>query len=130
MNKIQKNKDENKASSPKTQKLGFFSYTKFSVKKQTFFAKRLSFLIKAGVPMLESIHVIRKQTKGGNEIKVFDKVIISVGENPEKQDFEARNLYFKEFKNRPIFITRLKAVKLCEDRNAGVSGWLASGGKS
>jgi len=58
--------------------MSFFSYTKFSVKKQTFFAKRLSFLIKAGVPMLESIHVIRKQTKSKSEIKVFDRVIVDV----------------------------------------------------
>src|SRR3989338_5379779 len=59
-------------------KISFFSYTKFSIKKQTFFAKRLSFLIKAGVPMLESIHVIRQQTKSKHEIKVFDKIIADV----------------------------------------------------
>ena len=56
----------------------FFSYTRFSVKKQTFFAKRLSFLIRAGVPMLESINVIKKQTKSSGEIKVFNKVITDV----------------------------------------------------
>jgi len=58
--------------------ISFFSYAKFSVKKQTFFAKRLSFLIRAGVPMLESIHVIRKQTKSRSEINVFEKVISDV----------------------------------------------------
>ncbi|MEJ0001777.1 MAG: type II secretion system F family protein [bacterium] len=52
-----------------------FSSTKFSIKKQTFFAKRLSFLIKAGVPMLESVIVIRKQTKSRGEIRVFERVI-------------------------------------------------------
>ncbi|HWA32369.1 MAG TPA: type II secretion system F family protein [Candidatus Paceibacterota bacterium] len=56
---------------------GLFS-AKFSVKQQAFFAKRLSFLIKAGVPVLESMHQIRKQTKSRAEIKVFDKVIADV----------------------------------------------------
>ncbi len=62
----------------KFKEISFFSYTKFSIKKQTFFAKRLSFLIKAGVPMLESIHVIREQTKLKSEIRVFDKIISDV----------------------------------------------------
>ena len=63
---------------PKLGEVSFLSYTKFSIKKQTFFAKRLSFLIKAGVPMLESIHVIQKQTKSKNEIKIFSKVISDI----------------------------------------------------
>lgn len=54
------------------------SYVSFSVKKQTFFAKRLSFLIRAGVPMLESIHVIKDQTKSKGEVKVFEKIIRDV----------------------------------------------------
>lgn len=52
--------------------------TKFSIKKQTFFAKRLSFLISAGVSMLESVHVIRKQTKSKTEIKFFDRLIADI----------------------------------------------------
>jgi type IV pilus assembly protein PilC len=59
-------------------KIEMFSYASFSIKKQTFFAKRLSFLIKAGVPMLESIHVIKGQTKSKSEIRVFDKIISDV----------------------------------------------------
>lgn len=58
--------------------INFLFYSKFSIKKQTFFAKRLSFLIKAGVPMLESIHVIKKQTNRKSEIRVFDKIISDV----------------------------------------------------
>jgi type II secretory pathway component PulF len=49
--------------------------SRFSIKKQTFFAKRLSFLIKSGVPMLESIHVIMGQTKSKGDIKIFSKII-------------------------------------------------------
>ena len=37
-----------------------------SIKDQAFFAKRLSFLIKAGVPILESLQMIRSQTKSKN----------------------------------------------------------------
>src|SRR3989338_6590936 len=55
-----------------------FSYASFSIKKQTFFAKRLSFLIKAGVPMLESMHVIKKQAKSKNDIRIFNKIIADV----------------------------------------------------
>ena len=64
-------------------KFDFFSYSKFSIKKQTFFAKRLSFLIKAGVPMLESIHVLKKQAQSKSETNVLSKVIadISNGQN-------------------------------------------------
>ena len=62
----------------KIPKIDIFSFIRFSVKKQTFFAKRLSFLIKAGVPMLESIHVIKQQTRSKSEIKVFDKVISDI----------------------------------------------------
>lgn len=54
------------------------SSPRFSIKKQTFFAKRLSFLIRAGVPMLESIHVIKDQTKSRSEVKVYSKVISDV----------------------------------------------------
>lgn len=56
----------------------FFSYARFSTKKQTFFAKRLSFLTKAGVPMLESIHIIKNQTKSSGESKIFEKVILDI----------------------------------------------------
>lgn len=56
----------------------FSSYASFSTKKQTFFAKRLSFLIRAGVPMLESIHVIKEQTKSKGEIKIFERIIADV----------------------------------------------------
>ncbi|OGI82474.1 hypothetical protein A3I95_02665 [Candidatus Nomurabacteria bacterium RIFCSPLOWO2_02_FULL_44_12] len=59
-------------------KLDFSFPARFSVKKQTFFAKRLSFLIRAGVPMLESLHVIKEQTKSKSEIKVFSRVLSDV----------------------------------------------------
>ena len=34
----------------------------FSLREQSFFAKRLSYLINAGVPLLEALHVLREQT--------------------------------------------------------------------
>lgn len=52
--------------------------SKLSTKKQTFFAKRLSFLIKSGVAMVESITLIRDQTKSKSEILIFNKIIADV----------------------------------------------------
>ncbi|MBY0376571.1 type II secretion system F family protein [Patescibacteria group bacterium] len=80
MNKIKKIKlpKIGKIDWNKVKQINFDSFSKFSNKKQTFFAKRLSFLIKAGVPMLESMHVLRKQTKSKAEIKVLNKVILDI----------------------------------------------------
>lgn len=55
------------------------TFARFSVKEQTLFAKRLSFLVKAGVPLLECLHIIRAQTKSRAKGKVFDSVIHDVG---------------------------------------------------
>jgi len=74
MHKIKKHTFEFPKKS-RTESFLAFSFGKFSIKKQTFFAKRLSFLIKAGVPMLESMHVIKAQSKSSSEKKVFDRVI-------------------------------------------------------
>jgi type II secretory pathway component PulF len=53
-------------------------FTRFSIKEQTLFAKRLSFLIEAGVPLLESLYLIRNQTKSRSQQKIFDAVIADV----------------------------------------------------
>lgn len=58
--------------------LSFPSFAKFSVKEQTQFAKRMSFLVKAGVPLIESLHLIRKQTSSKAKAKVLDSVIEDV----------------------------------------------------
>lgn len=50
-------------------------FLRFSIKEQTLFAKRLSFLVKAGVPLIESLHLIRKQTKSKAKGRVYDVVI-------------------------------------------------------
>ncbi|MCI0619908.1 type II secretion system F family protein [Candidatus Wolfebacteria bacterium] len=51
---------------------------RLSTKDQSLFAKRLSFLIKAGVPVLESLHVLRKQTESRRAGRVLDRVIQDV----------------------------------------------------
>jgi len=55
-----------------------FSYVRFSMKERLLFAKRLSFLIKAGVPLLECLHLIRKQTKSKAKQKIYDSIIEDV----------------------------------------------------
>jgi len=54
-----------------------------SIKEQTFFAKRLSFLIQATIPMLDSLNMIREQTTSRRYARVLDSVIrdISQGQN-------------------------------------------------
>ena len=51
---------------------------RLSNKDQTFFIKRLSFLIKAGVPILDSLQMIREQTRKRSYGKILDKIIIDV----------------------------------------------------
>ena len=55
-----------------------FVYGRLSTKEQTSFAKRLAFLIKAGVPMFESLHIIRDQTRSKRHQKIFDVLISDV----------------------------------------------------
>ncbi|HRH24201.1 MAG TPA: type II secretion system F family protein [Candidatus Paceibacterota bacterium] len=50
------------------------SAPRLSVKDQMFFAKRLSFLIKAGVPILESLHMISSQTASRQSARVIGSV--------------------------------------------------------
>lgn len=54
------------------------SFVRFSTKEQTLFAKRLAFLVKAGVPLIEGLHLIRTQTKSRSKRRVFDSVITDV----------------------------------------------------
>lgn len=54
------------------------SFIRFSAKEQTLFAKRMSFLIKAGVPIVECLTLIRSQTKNKGKGKVYDSIIADV----------------------------------------------------
>ncbi len=54
------------------------SAVRLSMREQTFFAKRLSFLIKAGVPVLDSLHMISEQTKSKRYAKMLEAVIHDV----------------------------------------------------
>ena len=46
-------------------------FVRFTTKDQTLFAKRLSFLIKAGVPVSESMHMIHQQARSAGKKRVF-----------------------------------------------------------
>lgn len=52
-----------------------YIHGRLSIKEQTFFAKRLAFLMKAGVSMLDSIHILREQTRSKRYIAILDVVI-------------------------------------------------------
>jgi len=49
-----------------------------SVKEQTFFVKRLSFLIKAGIPILESLVMIQEQTRKKGHATIFKAIVTDV----------------------------------------------------
>lgn len=55
-----------------------FSFIRFSTKEQTLFAKRMSFLVKAGVPLIECINLIRAQTTSKTKKRVYDSIIADV----------------------------------------------------
>lgn len=50
--------------------------SKLSTKDQMLFAKRLSFLINAGVPILEGLHMMRDQTRSRSSIRMYDQLIV------------------------------------------------------
>jgi len=55
-----------------------FAFVRFSIKDQTLFAKRLSFLITAGVPLLESLTIIRAQTRSRGKGNIYESLIHDV----------------------------------------------------
>lgn len=70
--------------------VNFFHVVRLSVKKQTFFAKRLSFLVKSGVPLVDSMVLIREQTQDRNEKKILEKIISDVRNGKSLADSLAR----------------------------------------
>lgn len=54
------------------------SFSRMSTNDQTFFIKRLSFLVKAGVPILESLTMIKEQTKKRGYARILDGIIADV----------------------------------------------------
>lgn len=52
--------------------------TKLSIKDQATFAKRLAFLIRADVPILESLNMIKRQTRSVSRTKILTSVISDV----------------------------------------------------
>lgn len=55
-----------------------FGGDRFSVREQTMFAKRMSFLVKAGVPLIECLSLIRTQTKSKSKAELYALVIDDV----------------------------------------------------
>lgn len=53
-------------------------FVSFSTKEQVLFAKRMAFLTKAGVSILESISIIRSQTKSKRKREIFDTIVADV----------------------------------------------------
>lgn len=72
----------------------FLTQARFTLKEQIFFAKRLSFLAKAGVPLMESLIIIRTQTKSPGKTKVYDTIITDISNGQNLSDSIAKCKYF------------------------------------
>ena len=55
-----------------------FSASRMSIKEQTFFVKRLAFLIKANISILEGLHMVKEQTRSKGHSSIVGKVIEDV----------------------------------------------------
>jgi len=53
-------------------------FSRLSIKDQVFFAKRLSFLINANVPIMDSLHILQRQTKSKRQRQMYDTIITDV----------------------------------------------------
>ncbi|OGI57131.1 hypothetical protein A3B85_03305 [Candidatus Nomurabacteria bacterium RIFCSPHIGHO2_02_FULL_37_13] len=69
------------------------SLSRMSIKEQTFFVKRLSFLIKAGVPVLESLAMIQEQTRKKSHVLILKTIIADVSRG---QDLSASLAKFRK----------------------------------
>ncbi len=54
------------------------SLPSMSTKEQTFFIKRLAFLIKSNLPILESLIIIKEQTKKKSQVFILETIIANV----------------------------------------------------
>lgn len=52
-----------------------FVGSRLSLKEQTLFIKRFAFLIKAGIPVVECLHILREQAKSKSHARVLDLII-------------------------------------------------------
>jgi len=70
-------------------------FNKLSVKEQAVFARRLSFLIRAHIPILEALTMIRRQARTRARQKMFDQIItdVSNGQFLSKSMDKFRNLF-------------------------------------
>jgi type IV pilus assembly protein PilC len=77
---------------------------RLSLKEQSLFTKRLAFLINAGIPIVEALHVLRAQMTGGGKL-VLDTIIgdVSGGQSLSKSFAKFPNI-FGQF---AVHITRI-----------------------
>ena len=52
--------------------------TRFTLKDRVSFAKRLSFLMSAGIPIVDGLHVLREQATSKGQARVLDLVLVDV----------------------------------------------------
>jgi type IV pilus assembly protein PilC len=78
LSNLKKRPETSKKDTKKKLKLKRPTSIRLSMKEKIFFVKRLSFLITAGVPILESLHMIEEQTSSKRFAKVMKNVVSDV----------------------------------------------------
>lgn len=63
------------APAPRVRKKQLVLFVRFPIKEQVHFAKRLSFLIGAGVSVLDSLYLLRDQAKGSSRKYIYSEII-------------------------------------------------------
>lgn len=78
---------------------------RFSIKEQMYFAKRLSFLINSGVPLVESLNILRNQSSSQHQNQTLQNVIVDVNHGKSLSESLARIPFM--FSNFTIGVIRI-----------------------
>jgi type II secretory pathway component PulF len=74
------------------------SLNQMTLSEQTFLIKRLSFLIKAGIPILDSLIIIKEQTKKNHHLCIINTIISDISNGQElSRSLQKFNKIFGDF---------------------------------
>ena len=80
-------------------------FRSYSTKERVHFAKRLAFLTRSGVPILESLYILRKQTKSRSKGKIIEIIIEDVRQGKYLSDGLGR--FHSSFGDFAISVVRI-----------------------
>jgi type II secretory pathway component PulF len=63
---------------PKKSKMRKPFMLRFSTQDQILFAKRLSMILRSGMPIMEGLHMLRDETTGGSALYIYESLVVDV----------------------------------------------------